>query len=179
MTTWLALLRAVNVSGRNMVPMADLRVKLTGIGFERVRTYIQSGNILVDSPERDAAVVAMQIQEVILGEYGVTSPAIMVTREELAAAIERNPFLIPDADLKSQRIMFLERHPTAEQIASLDPDRSPGHRYVVEGRVIWLDIPQFHKTRLTNDYFDRKLKTVSTLRNLTTCEALLALMDGA
>lgn len=178
MTTWLALLRGVNLGKYNKVPMADLRAKLTETGFKRVRTYIQSGNIIVDTPETDRDAVSRQIHDLIQAEFGVTSPAVMVTRDELAAAIEQNPFLAPDVDPKALRIMFLEREPTTGQIASLDPDRSPGHRFEVRGRVIWLYVPQFHNTKLTNDYFDRRLKTVSTLRNVSTCEALLKLLDA-
>ena len=178
MTTWLALLRAVNLGQYNKVPMALLREKLTEAGFTNVRTYIQSGNVLVDTPETNRAAVSGQVHDLILNEFEVRSPAVMVTRDELAAAVANNPFTNPEADTKAHRIMFLNDEPDAELIATLDRDRSPGDRFEIEGRVIWLDIPQFHKTKLTNDYFDRKLNTVSTLRNLSTCEALLKLMDA-
>jgi uncharacterized protein (DUF1697 family) len=178
MTRWLALLRGVNLGKHNKVPMAELRSALSTAGFANVRTYIQSGNVFVDSPERDRTIIANQLSALILNQFSVTSPAIMVSREELAAAIEQNPFATPDADAKAHRIMFLADTPTEEQLATLNPDHSPGNRYVVSGRMIWLDIPQFQTTKLTNDYFDRRLKTVSTLRNRSTCEALLAMWDA-
>ena len=178
MTTWLALLRGVNLGKYNKVPMAELRGKLEAAGLERVRTYIQSGNILVDTHETNRETVSKQVHDLILEAFGVKSPAVMVTRDELAAAINQNPYLEPDVDTKALRIMFLADEPTAAEIASLDPERSPGHRFAVEGRVIWLYIPQFSESKLTNDYFDRKLGTVSTLRNVSTCEALLKMMDG-
>jgi uncharacterized protein (DUF1697 family) len=178
MNTWLALLRGVNLGKYNKVPMAELRTKLATAGFGNVRTYIQSGNILVDTPETQRDVVSKQIHDLIFDAFGVKSPAVMVTRDELAAAIERNPYLEPEVDAKALRVMFLADAPTAAQIATLDPERSPGHRFTVDGRIIWLYIPQFSESKLTNDYFDRKLKTVSTLRNVSTCEALLNLLDA-
>jgi uncharacterized protein (DUF1697 family) len=178
MQTWVTLLRAVNLGKVNKVPMADLRAGLTAAGFMNVRTYIQSGNILLDTPESNREAVSVQVQELIQREFGVSSPAVMVSPAELAAAVEHHPYLERGADPKALRIMFLADEPDAERIASLDPDRSPGHRFTVEGRVIWLYIPQLQDSRLTNDYFDRRLGTVSTLRNVSTCEAILKLLDA-
>ena len=178
MTTWLALLRGVNLGKYNKVPMSELRSRLSEAGFGNVRTYIQSGNVIVDSDETDPASVGATIRSVIEREFGVSTPAIMLTRDELAAAVDGNPFSGPDADPKAHRIMVLESAPSQERIDTLDPDRSPGHRFVVEGRIIWLDVPQWSQSKLSNDYFDRRLGLVSTMRNLSTCEVLLDMMDA-
>src|SRR5688572_9361209 len=127
MTTWLALLRAVNVGGKNKVPMAGLRAALEAAGFERVRTYIQSGNIIFDTPEQDRDKVSRQISDLIEKEFGVTSPAVIVRRDELAAAIAGNPF--PADDNPLGHILFLDAEPTTDRVAALDPDRSPGDQF--------------------------------------------------
>ena len=178
MNTYICLLRGINVGGNSKLPMKELVVVLEGLGLTNVKTYIQSGNVIVDSDETDPASVGATIRSVIEREFGVSTPAIMLTRDELAAAIAGNPFSGRDADPKAHRIMVLESAPSQDRIDTLDPDRSLGHRFSVEGRIIWMDVPQWSQSKLTNDYFDRRLSVVSTMRNLSTCEVLLDMMDA-
>ena len=178
MTTYLALLRAVNVGGKNKLPMADLRTALEAAGFERVRTYIQSGNIILDTPEQDRDHLSTQIADLIKEQFGVTSPAVLVMRDELAAAIAGYPFQTGDPDEKLAHILFLAGEPSAARIAALDPNRSPGDQFQADGRVVHLRFASgAGNSKLTNVWFDRQLNTVSTARNLKTCRTLLAMMD--
>jgi uncharacterized protein (DUF1697 family) len=177
-TTYLALLRAVNVGGNNKLPMAALRQALEAKGFERVRTYIQSGNIILDAPEQDRNALARQLSELIREQFGVTSPTVIVTRDELADAIDGFPLSMRDAEEKLLHILFLADEPAAEQIAALDPNRSPGDQFQVSGRAVYLRYGSgAGASKLTNAWFDRQLDTVSTARNLRTCTTLLAMMD--
>jgi uncharacterized protein (DUF1697 family) len=178
MTTYLALLRAVNVGGKNTLPMADVRKALEAAGYERVRTYIQSGNNILDTPEEDRDMVSRKIAGLIQEQFGVTSPAVIVTRDELASALAGYPFQMGDPDEKLAHILFLAGEPNAAQIAALDPDRSPGDQFQVDGRVVYLRYGSgVAGSKLTNAWFDRQLGTVSTARNLKTCRTLLAMMD--
>lgn len=178
MTTYLALLRAVNVGGKNKLPMADLRKALEGAGFEQVRTYIQSGNIILDAPDDDRAKLAQRISALMQKEFGVTSPTVIVTRGELADAIAGYPYPTGTPDDKLAHILFLADTPSAEQIAALDPDRSPGDQFQANGRVVYLRFATgIGTSKLTNVWFDRQLSTVSTARNLKTCNTLLTMMD--
>ena len=178
MTTWLALLRAVNVGGKNKLPMAELRMALDAAGFDNVRTYIQSGNILLDATERDRDALARQITALIEEQFGVASPTVIVTRDELATAIAGYPFPTGTPDDKLAHILFLADEPTADRIAALDPDRSPGDQFQAKGRIVYLRFASgIGTSKLTNVWFDRQLGTVSTARNLRTCTTLLAMMD--
>lgn len=178
MTTYLALLRAVNVGGNNKLPMAELRSALEAAGFEQVRTYIQSGNIILDAPEQERGELATRISALILERFGVTTPAVIVARDELAAAIDSFPFTVSAGEEKLLHILFLADEPAPEQIAALDPERSPGDQFRAAGRVVYLRYGSGAGTsKLTNAWFDRQLGTVSTARNLRTCATLLAMMD--
>jgi len=178
MTTYLALLRAVNVGGKSKLPMAELRNALEDAGFERVRTYIQSGNILLDAPDGDRSALSQRISALILEQFGVTSPAVIVTRDELALAVAGYPYPTDTPNDKLAHILFLADEPSAGRVASLDPDRSPGDQFQVEGRVVYLHFASgIGSSKLTNAWFDRQLGTISTARNLKTCRTLLAMMD--
>ena len=93
MPTHVALLRGINLGGRNRVAMADLRALVTELGHTDVSTYIQSGNVLFTAPPgADAAVVAQAMTEAIAAKLGVTAPVVVLTREELAGILDANPF---------------------------------------------------------------------------------------
>jgi uncharacterized protein (DUF1697 family) len=91
------------------------------------------------------------------------------SKAELEKAVANNPHLEADADPKSLHVAFLADKPSAAQVKTLDPERSPGDSFLVKGREIYLLLPKgVARTKLTNDYFDRKLTTTSTLRNWRT-----------
>ena len=92
MSTFVALLRGVNVGGRNRLPMADLRAALTADGLADVRTYIQSGNVVLTSAAKDPEVVATRVRSVIAREFGLDIPAVTLSGQQLEALVDRNPY---------------------------------------------------------------------------------------
>jgi uncharacterized protein (DUF1697 family) len=93
MPTHVALLRGINLGGKNRVTMADLRAIVSELGHADVSTYIQSGNVLFTGPPgADADEVAGEMSAAILAKLGVRSPVVVVTRDELGAIIAANPF---------------------------------------------------------------------------------------
>jgi uncharacterized protein (DUF1697 family) len=179
MPTHLALLRAVNVSGRNKVPMAELRAAMTGAGFGNVRTYIQSGNVLFDHPSSDEATLRSELAALIETQFAVKSPVVLRSRDELADAIANCPFVPEPGAEKHLHILFLGDTPSEEQVAALDPNRSPQDRFVVRGRDMYVQYTSVPDSKLTNVYVDRVLGTVSTARNWRTVNTLLGMLDGA
>jgi uncharacterized protein (DUF1697 family) len=93
--TWVALLRAVNLGARNKVSMPKLRDALEAADFTAVKTYVNSGNVVLDSPLRSPAKVGRAVHDVILDHFGVDTPVMMRTGPQLATVLEWNPF--PDA----------------------------------------------------------------------------------
>jgi len=168
-----ALLRGINVGGKNIVSMKDLAALFTAAGCRDVTTYIQSGNVIFTAP----APVLKKLPAAISNAYGV--PAVIRSQEELAAAVRGNLYLaegVDPIDPKTLHIMFLAGRPSASAVAALEPDRSPPCRFHVKGQDIYLHLPSgVAKTKITNAWIDSKLSTVSTMRNWTTVLKLLEL----
>src|ERR1700684_429573 len=120
MATHVALLRGINLGGKNKVAMADLRALVAGLGHTDVSTYIQSGNVLFTAPEdADCAVVARAMSAAISATLGVTAPVVVVTREELAQIHAANPY--PDEpDPKRVHAVVLSEPPGADLAARID-----------------------------------------------------------
>src|SRR6266508_1263889 len=177
-----ALLRGINLGGRNKLPMKDLAALFAKAGCADVRTYIQSGNVVFRASEQVAARVPEQVRAAIEERFGLQVPVVLRTAEELRAASEHNPFLAngPDGvDTAALHVMFLDDEPTDERAAALDPERSPGDAFALRGREIYLHCPNgLARTKLTNDYFDRKLATTSTVRNWNTVLRLLEMAQA-
>lgn len=168
-----ALLRGINVGGKNKLPMKTLAAIFEEAGCTSVQTYIQSGNVIFDAPAR--LDVAARVSRAIQSGLSLRVPVVVRTGAELAAAVKAYPFETEPAE--AMAMMFLADRPSASAVADLDPQRSPPDRFAVTGREIHLNLPNgFARTRLTNDYFDRKLATVSTARNWRTVLKLLELV---
>src|ERR1700733_1611917 len=120
MATHVALLRGINLGGRNKVAMADLRALVGELGHADAATYIQSGNVLFTAPEdADCAEVARGMTEAIAARLGVTAPVVVVTRQELGEIHAANPF--PDEpDQRRVHAVVLSGPPGAELTAKLD-----------------------------------------------------------
>jgi uncharacterized protein (DUF1697 family) len=175
---YLALLRAVNVGGKNKVPMKELRQELEAAGLKNVQTFIQSGNVVFEADAKIADSLPSLVAGVIKERFDVTSPVVIRTKDELATAIKQNPFLKEGEPQTTDHIDFLADEPTAAQIEALDPNRSPGDRFAVVGKEIYLRFSVgIGTSKLTNAYFDSKLKTVGTARNLRTTNTLLEMMS--
>lgn len=174
-----ALLRGINVGGKNKLPMKDLIAMFVEAGCSDVQNFIQSGNIIFRAPTRLSGKLPGLITEAISKRFGFRAPVLLRTFGELQEVIASNPFFNSEADEDLLYVMFLADAPTSPSIASLDPNRSPPDVYKVCGRAIYLQLPNgAAKTKLTNDYFDRKLATTSTARNWRTVNKLLELMKG-
>ncbi|MEI8256445.1 MAG: DUF1697 domain-containing protein, partial [Deltaproteobacteria bacterium] len=130
-TTHVALLRGINVGGKNVLPMKDLAALFATSGCERVRTYIQSGNVVFDATPSIAKGLSSKLHAAILKRFGLDVPVALRTGTELRDAVAANPFLAAGAELDTLHLSFLATAPSASAIATLDPKRSPGDEFVV------------------------------------------------
>jgi uncharacterized protein (DUF1697 family) len=174
----IALLRGINVGGKAKLPMKELAAIFRAAGATTVETYIQSGNVIFEASEPESCVDAVTAE--IARVYGYPGRIVLRSAEELRRAYQANPFLAsptPSADQPDPRhIYFLADSPEQAAIATLDPNRSLGDSFVTQAREVYLHLPQgMARTRLTNAYFDAKLKTVSTARNWKTVGKLVEL----
>jgi len=177
-TTHLALLRGINVGGKNKLLMSDLREIFNEAGCRNVRTYIQSGNVIFEASPHVATALPGLITAQIAERFGLRVPVVLRTVAQLAEVMHHNPFLNAEGTAENMlHVLFLAAAPGAERVSSLDPDRSPPDTFVVHGEEIYLRLPAgAARTKLTNAYFDTKLATMSTGRNWQTVNKLLALM---
>lgn len=174
-----ALLRGINVGGKNLLPMAELAALFEAAGAHEVSTYIQSGNVLFSATAAGATKVVAQVEAALGERFERPMPVVLRSREELAAVVEANPFLARGAEPRFLYVAFLAQRPAAARVKQLDPERSPPDAFELLGRELFLQLPNgAGKTKLTNDYLDRTLDTVSTVRNWNTVTKLFALASG-
>lgn len=171
-----ALLRGINVGGKNRLAMADLAAAFEACGCSRVSTFIQSGNVIFDAKPAVYARLAVDLPAKIRAAHGLTVPVVLRSREELAAVPAANPYADRALDDKLFHVMFLADTPAASAAQALDPSRSEGDEFVVVGREIFLWMPNgVARSKLTNAWFDKQLATVSTARNWRTVLKLIEL----
>jgi len=164
-----ALLRGVNVGGKNKLPMKELAAIFAAVGCGSVTTYIQSGNVVFDAGRCDVAKLAELVSKRVKKQFGFDSPIVLRTAQELDVVARKNPFLATAPTESALHVVFLASAPDARAVKALDPQRSPGDTFEVRGREIYLCCPNgLGRTKLSNAWFDSKLATTSTVRNWRT-----------
>ena len=175
-----ALLRGINVGGKNKLPMKELTGMFVAAGCSDVRTYIQSGNVVfrADPTIVSGDRLAGQIAAAIVEQFGLTVPVILRTAAEMRHTLEANPFVKAGVVEELLHVYFMMDSAAMAAVKALDYGRSPGDTFVVAGREIYLHLPDgVARTKLTNAYFDRQLGIVSTLRNWRTVDTLTSWME--
>jgi uncharacterized protein (DUF1697 family) len=160
-----ALLRGVNVAG-NKLAMAELVRIVESSGGRRVRTYLQSGNVVFDGAKR----LATELERSLLDELGVHSRVLVRSAAELARVVEAKPFA---ADGKAVSVTFLASTPSAAAVRSIDPSAYADDRFAVIGAEVYLHTPSgYGRSKLNNTFWERRLSTVATTRNWNTVVVL-------
>ncbi len=179
MRTYLALLRGINVSGHKMIKMDALKKALEGIGFTQVVTYIQSGNVFVDSNEESPSKVGFLIKQEIFKQFGHDVPVIMVALEELQACLDRNLFLQETAvDLKKLYVSFISAELPENMITQLNLNFIKPDEIQLDGKRIYLKYDTSPaKTRLDNKWIEKNMNVMSTTRNWNTVNVLLKMFQ--
>lgn len=175
-----ALLRGINVGGKNRLLMKDLSALFVEAGCEDVRTYIQSGNVVFRTDPDLACLVPDRIAATIAARFGFRVPVLTRTRAEFAAIVRENPFLRRGADPEKLHVGFLAARPESTDVDSLDPDRSPPDEFAVPGREVFFHCPLgLARTKFTTRYFESKLSTTMTVRNWRTVLRLHEMTGGS
>ncbi len=175
----IALLRGINVGGKNRLPMKELAAMFVDVGCEDVRTYIQSGNVLFRVEPTLGEDIPSLISTSILSRFGYRVPVVTRTAREFQEIVQSNPFVEAGAEADKLHVVFLAELPDEEHVESLDPNRSPPDEFAALGREVYLHCPNgLARTKLTNSYFDSRLSTTSTIRNWRTALRLLEMATG-
>ncbi|MGH3714478.1 MAG: DUF1697 domain-containing protein [Micromonosporaceae bacterium] len=178
MPTYVSLLRAVNLAGKNKVPMAELRPLFGTLGHTDVRTYIQSGNVVSQHDEPDPRVLERDAAAAIEQRFGFPVPVIVRTPDQLREALDHDPY-VEVADHKRVAYVFLSAAPEPAKLGSIDPDGYAPDVFTVRGREVYVHYPDgVHRSKLTHALFERRFGVYATARNRRTVEQLLKLSQG-
>lgn len=175
MKIWIALLRGINVGGRNPLPMAALREQLEAAGLRDVRTVIQSGNVVFGSNARSAPALAGRIATAIEDSFGMRPAVLVLEARELAAALDHDPLAGQDLDPAKLHLFFLEEPPRAPDLDAIAAARAPSESFALEGRVFYLAAPDgIGRSKLASNV-ERWLGVATTARNARTLRRLVEL----
>lgn len=176
MQTWVALLRGINVGGRNVLPMARLRALLEALHCRDVRTYIQSGNAVFTSKSKSRPNLTKKILDAIEQEFGFRPTLLLLTATDFAAALDHNPFPRAAAAPKTLHYYFLDSVPKSPDTDALAALAIRTERYRLVGRVFYLHTPDgFGSSKLAANA-ERKLGVPATARNHATIEKIAVLL---
>ncbi len=179
MATHVALLRGVNLGAHNRIAMSALRDALSETGFERVRTHLQSGNVVLTGAASSEA-VARNVRKVIADRFGLDVDVVVRTRAELAAIVKRDPLREVAKDPKRYQVSFLASKPTAEAVRKLEDAAIDPERLVVRGREAYAWHPDgVGRSKLAALLAGSGLGVSATARNWTTVTKLLAMADDS
>ncbi len=177
MPTWVCLLRAINLGSHNKVNMPALREALTEAGYQDVRTYVQSGNIVLRTPTRSARKVGDAVRTVVAERFDVDTPVLVRTADELAQVLAWNPFPV-EAAAQPQKVyvVHLDAQPDPADVeALLAQDWSPD-QVAFQGRDVVLAYADgLHASRLERSAALKRITARGTARNWRTLQACLDL----
>ncbi len=175
METYIAILRGINVSGHKMIKMADLKISLSELGFTHIQTYIQSGNLVFSHKKSDQRILAQQIEDKILKGFGFDVPVIVRKLDEFKKVAENNAFVNErNEEVSYLHVTFLAEKPEKDSVDKLAGINYPPDEFIIAGDVVYLFCPNgYGNTKLSNTFFEKKLKTPATTRNWKTVNKLI------
>lgn len=178
MAKHVVLLRGINIGSRNRIAMPALRDALTNAGFDDVRTYLQSGNVVLSSTSTPED-VAHRTERLIAEEFGLEIAAVVRTRAQLAKVVELNPLGRVAKDPKRYQVSFLAKKLTQDVLRRIEGAAAPKERVAVIGREIYAWHPNtIARSKLWALLAGQSLGVTATARNWTTVQKLLELADA-
>ena len=163
---FVALLRGINLGKLNKVDMKSLKELFIELGYQDVRTYIQTGNVLFSNKEYDV----QALEEELLKKYGFEIPVVIRTKEELQQII-----LHPIFEKEQTYVMMLKEELNEEQQALLDKLVEEEFAVIANKNIVIHYHKSYHQTKFTNNYFEKKLGMSSTARNTNTVRKLISM----
>lgn len=148
--------------------MTDLKSLCENLGWENVETYIQSGNLIFNSNEQNSE-LEKSLEIAITEKYGFDVPVIVRSSKELQTSIDKNPFFDGDADIDQLHLTFLKEKPTKENEEKTLTYNYEPDKFKIDGKDVFIFCTgKYHQSKLTNNFFEKKLNTGATTRNWKT-----------
>ena len=175
----IAFLRGINVGGKRKILMADLKAMFLKIGFQKVETYIQSGNIIFQSAINNSD-IENKLEKEISTEFGLDVPVIVRSAKDLKNLIQNNPYYSSESDINTLHLTFLKADPNPKDVDAISSLSFEPDLFTIEKKEIYIFCEgKYHQSKLTNDFFEKKLKVQTTTRNWKTVLKLLDLVEAA
>jgi uncharacterized protein (DUF1697 family) len=178
MTALICLLRGVNVGGHNMIKMDALRTLCESLGHRNVQTYVQSGNVVFQTDERDSAKMAAKIESAIEKKHGFRPDVVLRTAGEMRSVVAKNPFAkrkgIEPAKLA---VMFLASEPVAEIQDAVRKIKPDVEELFMIGRELYIYFPSGQGRSKLVPVLAKVLKDSGTARNWNTVMKLLEMAE--
>lgn len=172
----IAILRGINVGGNRKILMADLKSMFETLGVSNITTYIQSGNVIFESHAENRK-LEDQIEKSIKEKFGFDVPVMVRTSKELNKLIKSNPFFTENSDINNLHLTFLKDIPTADNKQQTEAYNYEPDKFAIEGKEVFIFCEgKYHESKLTNNFFEKKLNVRTTTRNWKT---ILKLIDLA
>jgi uncharacterized protein (DUF1697 family) len=176
LNTYIALLKGINVGGHKKVPMAELRELLTKSGFVNVQTYIQSGNVILKSSEKNTQNIEDTIKKAIFNFFGFEVSVVVITRSQLNRIFNACPFSIEKK--KASYFMMLHDAPNVDLVKIASEKVYDDEEYkIVNDCIYFFCAKGLGKAKFNVNFFERQLNTFATARNYNTMVKLLSLSD--
>ena len=180
METYIAILRGINVSGQKKIKMADLKSALADLNFINVTTYIQSGNIVFQENKCSTETLSGKISGKIKEVFGFDVPVITRNLDEWKHAVHQNPFLKRKGiDMKRVYLTFLTKQPENHKKENIEAMDFTPDEFIIIGKEIYLHCPiMYGKSKISNNFFEQKLKVTATTRNMNTVYKLIEIAEA-
>lgn len=179
MTTYISILRGINLGGHKAIKMEALKAMFAGLGFTNIQTYIQSGNVVYQHEKTDTKKLDNLIKDKIQQDFGFDVPIITLTLDELKKIGNANPFFNDNTKEASFfHVTFLADKPQSDNINKIkDGNYSPDEFQPID-KAVYLYCPKgYGITKLSNTFFESKLKVTATTRNWKTINELIKIAD--
>jgi uncharacterized protein (DUF1697 family) len=173
------MLRAVNLGSHNQVQMTALRALYEALGLQDPQTYVQSGNVVFHTKERDPTALARKIENAIERSFGFRTPVLVRTRSELRDVVRRNPFARRSGiDPSKLLVLFLASHPGAEARDEVLKIKTEPEEVRIDGREAYMYFPNgMGRPKVSWVAIEKKLKTSGTGRNWNSVTKLLEIAE--
>ncbi|TDM00438.1 MAG: DUF1697 domain-containing protein [Flavobacteriaceae bacterium] len=177
MTTYISLLRGINVSGHKLIKMEALAKSFEMLGFKNIKTYLQSGNVVFSWIKVDPKEIEQKISRQIENDFGFDVSVVVLTIENLLHIVENNPFInSPERNPTYFQITFLSSKPQTDNFSVIEQKKQVGEEISFSNHAVYLHCPNgYGKTKLTNNLLESKLQVIATTRNWKTTNELLKL----
>lgn len=172
MNTYISMLRGINVSGHNKIKMEELKKLYETLGFSNVQTYIQSGNVVFKSSDTNISKLTGKIEKRIKRVFGFDVPVLIRTKNDFRKLIQNTPFI--KKDISKLHVTFLSDTPSQLPIDEIKKIKDELEEFFISDKEIYVFCPNgYGRTKLNNNFFEKKVGVSVTTRNWKTVNKLL------